>query len=154
MKKLGLPKNWAGKPPTVAAPVSSPGESDVWFYYGDAAGVRFDDSGHAAEITLHPSRINSKLRIFRSWPIGPGATMSDFRRFLVENSIPFVESDDPPEMYYILADEHCVAFGPPYRNRKLVPKGDREIAVIGTVATKAELPEFVHRWPVKGAGRL
>ena len=142
VKHLGPPVSWVGKPPTIGPQILIPEEADVWLYYGNGASIKFDESGHSISVGLVPKHINKELPIFRSFPIGPGATMSDFRNFLVEQEISFSEGKDP-EAYYILAHRQCLALSFPYWKGKLIPKGDQEIGLISTVTNQKDLPSFV-----------
>jgi hypothetical protein len=143
MDRLGPPGNWVGKPPTFGPQVHSPDQADIWFYYGDAAGIEFDSSGRSVTTSVHPSKIDKQLDVFRAWPIGPGATVLDFRTILLENRISFVEDNEAPEMYYLLAEQRCYIICPPCKDGKLTPIEDRELSMIITVAKETDLPGFI-----------
>jgi len=100
LRRLGPPKEWNGKPPTVGRVINTPEEAAAWGYYG-AARVSFNEFGISTSVSVTPSLVNSSEPPFKEWPIGPGATMGDFKRYLQQNGIAFYEELDPSWIYYI-----------------------------------------------------
>jgi len=144
-RKLGIPKEWGGKPPTFGPAVLSPEKADNWSYYGRTV-VSFDPKAVIVCITVFPREIEKDKEPFLSLPIGPRMRMKDFRDLLIENGLDFEEGEDnEPGGYYIIAEARCVAMGVPYAGGRLVPELNREILAIETVASENELPSFVSR---------
>jgi len=140
LEKLGLPNSWLGKPPCVGPIILDAAKATGWFYFQRAVGVYFDSEDLARKVNVFPDQVRPK-EPFEGWPIGPGATMSDFRSYLEQNHVPFCQEPDPDGFF--LAHERCVAQFAPYRNGKLLPEEQQPITMVSTVARDEDLPPHV-----------
>ncbi|BCU77645.1 hypothetical protein [Luteolibacter sp. LG18] len=141
-EKLGPPNNWIGKPPMFGPIVPTAEEADVWLYYHDAAGIRFDERGVSDCVNVYPESIDLSLYPFLGWPFGAGAKMLDVRRWLIGNGVSFLDGHLGDE-YYILAERRCLVVCFPYKDGQSVPDYLRKIVMMLVVADEADLPDFV-----------
>jgi hypothetical protein len=132
--KLGIPPTWSGKPPTFGPSVSHPEQADVWLYYNDAAGIKFDECDLSVQISIFLDLVNNAEHPFKTWPIGPGAKMVQLRQYLEQNKVPFCQELDPNELQYILANSRCLALGAPYLNGRLLELDEQPLQMISTVS--------------------
>src|SRR5437868_8932075 len=113
LQLLGPPADWLGKATIVGEPCPNYERSRLWLYYEGSVGVRFDETAKAVEIVLYPEHLSKCPQLFGGWSIAERPTMGRWRQALVENVVPFRESNPESLNYWIVADETCVAFGFP-----------------------------------------
>jgi hypothetical protein len=150
--KMGLPKEWAGKPPNFGDLITVPEESDVWFYYSAAVGIKFAQDDKSTALHVIPARIEHRRAPFEDWPIGPGSTIQDFRTYLLTTRIPFREATDDESPYYILANNDCLALGFTYEVGRGVDRCRQRLEMIQKYARADDLPGFVRRLGTFSAG--
>lgn len=68
IKVMGPPPFWSGKPPIIGWVILRYEESNVWWYYGDAVGISFDEKGTAESIVIDPEKVVKDQLPFRDWP--------------------------------------------------------------------------------------
>lgn len=144
ISKLGAPQSWLGKPPCIGPIVSKLAEATIWFYYGDVVGIEFDRLDVSVRINVMPEKMCGQAP-FEDWSIGLGATMADFRNYLVQNRIPFYEELNLGETHYIHADKGCVAQCSKYKRGRMLPPDERPLTMIATVTNDELLPNFVRK---------
>jgi hypothetical protein len=140
--RLGLPKDWKGKPPTFGEQVYSPRDATVWFYFEKSIGVHFGNSEHGPSLILFPEHMD-KSPIFSEWPIGSTAMLGQFRDALNKEGIEFIEADPNDVNYWIISEGNCAAFGAPFCDGRQIHGPERRIGMIQKVRSLAEAKRIV-----------
>ena len=114
-RRLGGPVDWVGKPPVIGFAILNPDDSQNWIYYGGGCGVHFDGTNHVDSLLIYPEHVDNGKYPFKGWPVRAGYTMGDFRKYLIEQGIPFEEKwNGKDTACSIIAAGHCCCRGNRY----------------------------------------
>jgi hypothetical protein len=142
--RLGEPIGCRGYPPELGLHERELMNASVWFYYDESVGVGFDDSGHSIWVTVYPEYSHRKDWPFEDSPFASGATMGEFRKYLMETNVPFLECDEG--VHFILVAKRCYTFCTYYREGVELSRDERPILYVSFVERPELLPSHVQKY--------